>query len=293
ELWQPFRDWKVFEGDGLIIWGSNVILDFMIVGGFLFWYFAIQYSQRESLPASSMFLGFVAGGAFTSGIIGETLGNEVSIFYMALGFGMLILEIILYARRVLATTEPHLRHHIRFYFIGFIVFLLAGPIGLIFTGTIIGDLYSIPYGVGLVMIAYSIAIDYRILFISEARSLDILILDKEGSLIFNHRFHEYDKSVDSELMGTAISGVITLMKEILASGEKLHGVDHGDTNILVESGPLTTALLIVTKETSRFRQSLRQAITEFELNYREDILARTALVSAYESFRERIVQIFL
>jgi len=293
EVWPPFRDWIFIQVDDFIIWGSNVVLDILLVGGFLSWYFAIQYSQRESLPTSSTLLGFIAGGAFTSGIIGETLGTPVSIIYIIVGFSILIFEIIIYARRVLRVTEESEVHHVRFYFIGFIIFFLAGPIGLIFAGTVIGELYAIPYSIGLLMIAYSIARDFRYLYISAARPLDILILDKEGSLIFSHRFFEDEKSIDPELMGAAMSGVLGLMKEILASEENLKGVDHGDTKILVELGIMTKGLLIVTRETSRFRQALRQAIAEFEINYREEILADTALVSAFETFRERVETIFL
>ena len=46
EVWPPFRDWIFIQVDDVIIWGSNVVLDILLVGGFLSWYFSIQYSQR-------------------------------------------------------------------------------------------------------------------------------------------------------------------------------------------------------------------------------------------------------
>ncbi|MFW9848942.1 MAG: hypothetical protein ACFFF4_07360, partial [Candidatus Thorarchaeota archaeon] len=82
-------------------------------------------------------------------------------------------------------------------------------------------------------------------------------------------------------------------KEMLASEKELARIDHGDTKVLLEHGIYTTCLLIVSKETARFRQSLRNALMEFETNYREELTSQAALVSAFTPFKERAEELFL
>jgi hypothetical protein len=184
------------------------------------------------------------------------------------------------------------------YFLGFLLWIMALPLGIIVGGlgsefSFIANLWSIPYTLGLLLVAYTVALNPRLLFISEARPLDFMILDKSGMLVFTHRFSTYQSSVDSELMGSAISGVISLMKEMLSSGQELARIDHGDTKVLLESGIYTTCLLIVSKETARFRQALRNALMEFETNYREELLGESAMVTAFAPFKTRVEEMFL
>ena len=63
QTFQPFRDWSLVI-NGHVLWMSNILLSFFIVGGFLFWYFAIIYSRYDVPPRSSLLVTFIAGGAF-------------------------------------------------------------------------------------------------------------------------------------------------------------------------------------------------------------------------------------
>jgi len=299
QTYLPFRDWGVVI-NGQQLWMSNILLAFFIVGGFLFWFFAIMYSQYDVPPAKlSLTVTFMAGGA----LIGELVKGDWSLLLPlvieVLAFGILIVVIILYSYRVLRVTkDPSTRRIVIIYFTGFLLWILAGPLGLVAsnvpgTPSWIGNLWTTPYSIGLLLVSIAVTMNPRMLFISVARPLDYMVLDNQGMLIFSHRFYEYSGSVDPELVGSAISGVISLMKELLASGETLQRVDHGDTKILLEYGADTICLLIVSKETARFRQSLRSALLEFETTYREEIHSDTAMTTSFKSFKSRAEEIFL
>ena len=299
QTYLPFRDWGIVI-NGYQLWMSNILLAFFIVGGFLFWFYAIMFSQYDIPPLKlSLVVTFIAGGALIGELVKGTWSETLPLVIEVLAFGILITVIILYSYRVLKVTQdPSTRRIVIMYFTGFLLWILAGPLALITSSlpgipTWIGDLWTTPYSIGLLLVSIAVARNPRLLFISVARPLDFMVLDNQGMLIFNHRFYDYRGSLDPELVGSAISGVISLMKELLASGETLQRVDHGDTKILLEYGVDTICLLIVSKETSRFRQSLRSALLEFEATFREEIHSDTAMTTSFKSFKSRAEEIFL
>ncbi|MDF1540421.1 MAG: hypothetical protein P1Q69_16115 [Candidatus Thorarchaeota archaeon] len=298
QAYLPFRDWYI-EINGQILWMSNLLLAFLVVGGFLFWYFAIMYSQMDSLPRSALFLTFIAGGALLGEIVKSSWSEQIPLIAEAIAAAVLIFEIVKYARVVRRVTEDPLeRRRVNMYFLGFLLWIIALPIGIIVGGisselSFVSNLWPVPYTLGLLLVAYTVALNPRLLFISEARPLDFLILDKNGTLVLTHRFNYYEGSIDSELMGSAISGVISLMKEMLASGQELARIDHGDVKVLLEVGIRSTCLLVVSRETARFRQSLRNAMLEFEADYRYELENQGTFVSAFTPFKTRLEEMFL
>jgi hypothetical protein len=92
-------------------------------------------------------------------------------------------------------------------------------------------------------------------------------------------------------MGSALSGILSLMQDMLASKKELERIDHGDVKIIIEHGVLTTFILVATLETPSLRQSLRNLCMEFEANYRNQLVEDTSLVSSYEDFKERTEQV--
>ncbi len=299
QTYLPFRDWGVVI-NGHQLWFSNILLAFFIVGGFLFWFFAIMYSQYDTPPVKlSLVVTFVAGGALIGELVKGDWSELLPLIIELLAFAILILVIINYSYRILRVTDDQAtRRIVIIYFTGFILWIGAGPLALVFSilpgiPTWIGDLWTTPYSIGLFLVSWAVARNPRLLFISVARPLDFMVLDNQGMLIFSHRFYDYPGSMDPELVGSAISGVISLMKELLASGESLQRIDHGDSKILLEHGMDITCLLIVSKETSRFRQSLRSALLEFETTYREEIHSDTAVTTVFKPFKARAEEIFM
>ncbi|MBD3408138.1 MAG: hypothetical protein GF411_18600 [Candidatus Lokiarchaeota archaeon] len=295
--YEPFTRWAI-DINSHRIWVSNLLLAFFVVGGFLFWYFAIIYSQYEVLPKRSLVVTFVAGGALIGELESMDWSTLIPLTIEAIAFSILIYEIIRYALRVMRQADlGEEKLQIRVYFIGFLVWISAGPLGVVLANIpgapdVLGEIWPIPYGIGMLLIAISVAINPKLLYVSEAKPLDFMALNKEGNLVITHRFNEYDDAIDQELMGSAMSGIVALIKEMLASAKDLHGIDHGDVKILVETGNLTTVLLVVNRETASFRQGLRNALLELEANYREELKADTAMLQPFEPFRERVKEIF-
>jgi len=295
QTYEPFRDWSITINDH-IIWMSNLLLAFFIVGGFLFWYFAIIYSRHDVPPRSSLVLTFIAGGALIGEIVKGDWSQLIPLIVEAMAAAILIVEIILYARVVIPATEKSEKSGVLMYFIGFLLWIMALPLGVIIGNIpgippIIGNSWPLPYTLGLLLVAFTVNRNPRLLFVSEARVLDYLVLDEDGVLVFAHRFQDYEGSVDSELMGSAMSGVLSLMKEMLASGQIVKRIDHGDVKILVEPGDLTTSLLVVSKENIRFRQALRGLSLEFESTYREELKREIPNLVTFEPHRKRVMEI--
>ncbi|MBN2231068.1 MAG: hypothetical protein JW779_15900 [Candidatus Thorarchaeota archaeon] len=295
QTFEPFRDWALVINSH-IIWMSNLLLAFFIVGGFLFWYFAIIYSRHDVPPRSSLFLAFIAGGALVGEIVKGDWSQLVPLIVEAIAAAILIMEIILYARVVIPATEKSEKSGVLLYFVGFLLWIMALPLGVILGNipgvpSFIGNSWPLPYTIGLLLVAFTVNRNPRLLFVSEARVLDYLVLDDNGVLVFAHRFQEYKGSVDSELMGSAMSGVLSLMKEMLASGQIVKRIDHGDVKILVEPGDITTSLLVVSKENIRFRQTLRSLSLEFESSYRDELKKEIANLVVFEPHRKRVKEV--
>ncbi|MGQ4911072.1 MAG: hypothetical protein ACP6KW_02795 [Candidatus Thorarchaeota archaeon] len=293
QTYQPFRSWSI-EINGQTIWMSNLLLTFFIVGGFLFWYFAIIYSRYDTPPTMSLVVTFVAGAALLGEIVKADWSETIPLIVESIAAAFLIVEIVRYARVVIPATEPTQRRGVWMYFGGFLLWIMALPLGIVIGGipgipAAIGNSWPIPYTVGLFLVGFSVNKNPRLLFVSEARALDYLVMDDEGVLVFAHRFREYDGSVDSELMGSAMSGVFSLMKEMLASGETVKRIDHGDVKILVEHGAMTTSLLVVTRETIHFRRALRALSLEFEATYREEISKEVPNLAILEPHRQVVI----
>jgi len=299
QVYMPFRGWEFVINDKQL-WMSNILLAIFIVSGYLAWYFAITFSMYETPPRRSLIVVFLAGAALIGEFMKEDWSRPIPLGIEVLAFSILILEIVLYARRVLGLSyqKQERGRTLIMYFLGFLIWIIAGPIGIIADSIPnapdwFATVWVFPYTIGLLMVAYTVALNPTLLFVSEILPLDYLILDQEGVLVFTHRFSDYEGSVDAELMGSAISGVLTLIKEMLPAGKAIHGVDHGDVKILVEHGQMTTHLLIASRETPSLRQTLRNMVLEFEANYRESLTGEPGLVTSYEKFSDRVQEVFL
>ncbi len=292
----PFRRLRIIIS-GQTLWASNLLLTIFIIVGYLAWYLAIIYSEFEHPPRRTFLVAFLAGGALTAEIERAEWSLMIPLTLEITGFAILTLEIANYARKVIRNVKTvEERKKLATYFVGFIVWIMAGPVGVVgdvldYLGTWIKVLWVLPYSIGLLLVSVSVALNPRLLFVSEVRVRDYLVLDNEGTLIFTHRFVEDETSTDIELLGSAFSGIISLMKEMLSAGRPISGIDHGDAKVMIERGPQTTHVLVATRETPSLRQALRNLVLEFEANFREALQEDRSLTIMFEPFRERVTEV--
>ncbi|MHA1770591.1 MAG: hypothetical protein ACTSYL_10480 [Candidatus Thorarchaeota archaeon] len=297
QTYMPFRQADIII-NGERLWISNMLLAIFVIAGYLAWYFAIIVSQYEFPPSRTLLVAFLAGGSLLGAVLRADWSSDLVLLLQLLAFAILIVEIIRYGVRVLRVKRQlEERRQLLMYFLGFVVWIIAGPVGIVADSLNLGSfghtLWVFPYSIGLLIVAYVVAKNPHVLIISETQAYDYMILDHEGTLIFAHRILEYSRSIDLELLGSAMSGVLSLFKEMLGSEQELNGINHGDVRILVEHGLKTTHLLVASRETPTFRQILRNLVLEFETNYRDELVAEAPLVTAYDSFRERIESVLI
>ena len=289
---QPFRSWSINLA-GEVLWVSNILLVVFIVSSYLTWYFAILFSEFETPPLRSFVIVAIASGALVASVTQTAWSEPITIALEIAGFVLLIGEMLGYARRVLKVTMPENRRSVSMYFLGFLVWTMTGPIGLmlpLFIGhTVLAEAtWVIPYGIGVLMMSMSVAQNPKLLFISEIRVYDYLIVDQNSQVVLVHRLAAHREGVDPELMATAIAGVFSLVKELLSSTRFIYGIDHGDTKVVVEHGEYTSHVVMASRESPSLREVLRRLVLEFEATYREQLQADTVVMTEFEAFRQRV-----
>lgn len=79
---------------------------------------------------------------------------------------------------------------------------------------------------------------------------------------------KHSKDHRDTLTGSALSGIISLMKEILASDASLQEIDHGDEKLYFAYGNYTIAVVFAKTETPEVTYRLQKFHVEFENEYR-------------------------
>lgn len=123
----------------------------------------------------------------------------------------------------------------------------------------------------------------------------LIVIQRTGSLvIYSYIFQAEDKSEDDKsiLAGGALSGIQTLLSEILDSKKLINQIDHDDKTIYFNHGDLTTYVLFTQGKAFEFHERLTQFASAFEERYGDIIKNWKGNLSEFEAAEMVLSKIF-
>ncbi|MHA1233022.1 MAG: MFS transporter [Candidatus Helarchaeota archaeon] len=120
--------------------------------------------------------------------------------------------------------------------------------------------------------------------------MGIFITSPDGRVLVESDFSPL--KIDSTLAMSALSGVITLIKETFRTKKFLKTIDYEDGKIMAEYGMYSNAYLIVDKETYDVRQKLKKCLSLFEKKFGKDLENWTGELTKFQVAYSIITEVF-
>ena len=127
--------------------------------------------------------------------------------------------------------------------------------------------------------------------------MNLFIFHNSGILLYDHKFQEQIKDLDSSLISGSLVGMSMLLKEIFQGDKDLKIIDHGDLKIIFERNRTNdiTFAMIVKENLFIINRKLKALISEFDEKYKNliDKLEETACSrDNWESIENSIIKYF-
>ena len=123
----------------------------------------------------------------------------------------------------------------------------------------------------------------------------LIVIQRNGSLvIYSYIFQTEDRNGDDKsiLAGGALSGIQTLLSEILDSKKLINQIDHDDKTIYFNHGNLTTYVLFTQGKAFEFHERLTHFASNFEERYGDIIKNWNGNLSDFEGTEQVLSKIF-
>ncbi len=100
--------------------------------------------------------------------------------------------------------------------------------------------------------------------------IHLFVFHQSGILLYDHKFQEQIRDLDSSLISGSLVGMSMLLKEIFQGDKELKIIDHGDLKIIFERNRTNdiTFAMIVKKNLFIINRKLKALISEFDEKYR-------------------------
>jgi len=272
------------------------VLDFLLTNflvlGLFFWYLSIRLSETTNLGFDSIIFSIIAGMSIAGEIMEKSkFSVSFNSIVEVLGLFMFLYGAVTYILKSykLAETESQ-RRRLLIYISGYIILLAGGIVSL----SLDIDVWLFGYAVGYFIIVYMISKYPEFFIMSYIKPYRLLILLRDGTPIYlSDITPKASELKDITIMSSAISGISSLIGELLGSGKELKGIDHGDKKILVEPYKNIVGYLIADGESMIIRQGLRRIVREFHKRYSE-ILKEATLITEnkFKEFSTFVKDIF-
>lgn len=175
---------------------------------------------------------------------------------------------------------------------GFSNFIYSIPVDL----TILSMVHSILVAVGSIMMVHGWSMIPPLSELTWYENLTrIIVVQQEASLVlFSYDFREQSEtgSSDVHLAGGAISGIQSLLGEILKSDQKVNEIDHGDKTIYFNHGRKVTTILFTTGKALEYHSRLSNFRVEFESRYGQTLQNWAGNVSAFTGAKSIVEEVF-
>ena len=285
--------------DGRIEWITTITNSWLIPLGVLLLYLGVTYSKQASLSLRHYLLFVFIGSAMMTPYIGYYSIERLLYALEVIVLIMVILEISLYLIKMIRIVKTQSHESVKTLYIfmtGIILFFASGAWGL---GI---NLLSLPYlmrfswlivnAIGVLFMTFAISRNYRVLYISEARPLTLIILKYDTTTLFTYEFEKVSENLDPVLVSGAISGIISLLSEIMHTKTGLNRIDYESNKILLEYGQHTIGVLITYAESLVLRYNLKRLIKSIEKEYGDTLQETKEIPKISENINALIPKIF-
>ncbi len=285
--------------EGETEWITTITNSFLIPLSVMLWYLAVTYSKQTTLGARHYFLLILIGASIMFPYLKYSIIEKLMYALEVSALIIVLFEISLYITKMIKLTKSHRGEEIKslyMFLIGTILFFGSGAWGL---GT---NLIRLPYlveaswlimnAVGVLLVAFAISKNYRVLYISEARPLTLIILKNDSTTLYTYEFEKTSESLDPILVSGAISGIITLLSEIMHTKTGLNRIDYEENKILLEYGKSVIGVLITYAESLVLRYNLRRLIKSIEEQYISEIDKESSSDILKNKINSLVVNIF-
>jgi hypothetical protein len=125
----------------------------------------------------------------------------------------------------------------------------------------------------------------------------LLIIEKNtSSLLFKYNFtpvSENDKNdIDSELASSAMSGIDSLLSEILASKGHIKEIEHSGKMVLFLHGEYSIAILIADAPSDEFKYRLEMFHLNFENEFKDELKSFSGEITPFQATESLIQKYF-
>ena len=159
----------------------------------------------------------------------------------------------------------HLRKYSRLYLWGDFICTFLYPIGDAIVVPGIMGIQVLFIGVGVMMMAFTVALHPKLIFILPFRALRLTVIDTDsGIALFNHTWEDMGLLVDEDLYASMLQGVNLILKESINRGD-MQEIKLDRAVVLAHRYPNypITCVVTATKSSRTLRDALRQFAERF------------------------------
>ena len=119
-----------------------------------------------------------------------------------------------------------------------------------------------------------------------------VITNTHGICCFHFAFKESQEEMDSDLISSGVTGIISFIKEITSSKMHLKEVDHEDIQILFEYGKYTITALLAEEPLEVYQDKLKEFVEKFEERFLALLSDWTGSINEFQSATDLLEGIF-
>lgn len=123
---------------------------------------------------------------------------------------------------------------------------------------------------GISLMGYGFAAFSTFTDINWAKKLrELFVISTSGTCLFAFSFDHQHQIGDSDLIAGGLSGIQSVLSEIIKTPDSLRLIDYQNVKIMVEQGSLALFILIIKEESTFLKHKLHLFATEFETIFKE------------------------
>jgi hypothetical protein len=223
--------------------------------------------------------------------------NPFFLVFISLAMGIIIIDLLSYAKLIFSTGSRRIRQFTISYFLGWVVLASSGFVFFWsrIDYTIPANLYLVFFSLGVLVISIVIFLSPANLIASPLKVFNISFVNSESGLPYiSYNFRRAEIQVEPALFSNMVVGMSLAITETVKGYRYLTKIDGIDRKVLLERGLITQAILTVEDETFLFRKILRRLLILFEMQFFISLDNKGSLIESdiYSNFGEQIKAYF-